>query len=255
MSNEITTNPSNEKDVYPQTVLDKVDYVASPAPVADKTLEITCDVGVTSMLKSICQMLLTAIRLNRIPTTLTDSRIEEYLISLIQLRVLQVGDNFPKSYHVRTIPIPDFFRPILKNIGKLEIPLLRARVSLQWMSDDAASEDGDTRKSASQVTLSQSQMEEVAWDLKCASVSFTNGMPRILTVDDDAIFRIYRNEVGELLVAGPEPGQVAFIVRSVVDICSGEKLWGYPRTRYVSVEDLTPAWEMIVRTAVGSNCE
>lgn len=194
---------------------------------------VSLTVGPEAMLREAAQLLAMSLKVQKNQTIASD-KMEAYLRTLIEYRVLQINGRCPMAS--RDVIVPSFFYPVLSALGKYEDPMKALRISLTIDQDD---------------TLNKDEMESMGFMLSVAGVKCSRGLPNVITVDNDAIFRV-SSEDGELRVAGPDVGELTLLIRSVVRIEFSREVFGTARTRYVSVEDARAPWEAITAMAINA---
>lgn len=209
-------------------------------------------VSVGESMADISKVMFYAVRSKDPHTTITASKIEQFLTSLVALRVQQIGDQrlFMPS---RDIPVPDFFRPVLTQIGIFE-SWSKALTVTPTLVDSDTETTGDSGTGAPMQRLSvmsKDEFDEVAFVLKSTGLRFTRGLPHMKAVECDEVYRVLEDEKGNLLVAGNDVSPLGLIVRSVVRMKFLSEMFGAARTRYLSVEDSRAAWEIIVTKGFG----
>lgn len=184
-----------------------------------------------SMLSTISQRLTLLINFKS-QRSISAADIEKYLVSLIVYRVQQIEGNC--KLRAADVYVPSFFYPVLAGLGRFEDPR-RALALIPTSSDPAP--------------MQPEEMYEFGFMLAASCVKVERGLPRLLTVDSDAIYRV-ENANGELRVAGEDVGELVLLLRTVLDCTFYAEVFGAARTRYLSVEDSGMAWDAILGLAV-----
>lgn len=235
-----------------------VDYVSS---VSVKTgcpsrKEISCEVSLTNVIETISDLL--AMRINiALPREAVSSQdILEMFTVLTVLRVLQCNGKLPQGIRPRNVPVPDIFVPFLASINVATLPDIGVKIYPVWESEshDVTPAEGGKpgvliNTDGKSLKDMLSQIETTAFLLQTQGVRITKGLPKIVDTSDDVMFRIKLDEDGVLWATGPEPGSVALLIRAVVNMTISEEIFGSYRTRYLSLEDLRPSFDMIVAAA------
>ena len=158
--------------------------------------------------------------------------VEDYLISLVVYRIMQIEGNL--KMRAADVYVPCFFYPVLAGIGKFEDPRRALRISPTTNLTPPLTPD---------------KMSEVGFMLATSRVKVERGLPRILTVDSDSFYRVESTHE-ELRVAGDDVGELILLIRTVVNCEFSAEIFGSARTRYLSIEDATTAWDAILGLAV-----
>jgi hypothetical protein len=176
-----------------------------------------------------------------------DSDIEKALVTLVKLRIMQVQRlNIGHLENPRYIKVPDFFRPFLAALSMYEAPLKALTIFPTW--DDGVDLDTGEGVRVKSDLVSKEEYDSargVVMALSHYGVKCTDGLPRITSTTDDSIYRIHQDETGNMLIAGPDVDDVTLLVRSVIRVQLLRKIYGEPRTRYISVDELRGAAEAI----------
>ena len=207
-------------------------------------------VNVTEQVRYLAKQVGFVLEARTVRVPVSDSDIERALLTIVILRCAQLNHSLPKQLNAADVPIPDFFRPFVAQLGIFEDPR-RALIITPYWDAESTGEVTDGKADGTSTALSKEELDDfrdVVWRLKASGLRVTNGLPRNMSVDADNLFRIQETEEGELRVAGPDVCEVDVLVRSILRLQFLENVFGAARTRYVSVEDLRPALDAIVTT-------
>lgn len=248
MADSMTTEATNKREaLFSSNVLDDVHSRITRTGVVAYDRVINIGLGVTSMVKEISQVLTDLLSASGPLPGVTDSIIEESLCTIVKLRCLQLTSSLPKGVSAKDVPIPDFFRPFVSKIAKLDDPSRALRLVPVWSENCTGPTNGDSPSSDMTVTTEEfTDLRRVMRVLKVKGLKVTEGLPRELVTDRDDIFRVEETPSGELLVAGVDVSEADLLVRSVIAMQLAETVFGAARTRYISVEDLRPVLDQVV---------
>lgn len=241
---------NDNKALFDQEVTSLVHDRITRTGVISYDRELCVGVNVTEQLKYLTKQVSFVLEARTLRVPVTDSDIEGALSTIIILRCAQLNHSLPKGLNAADVPIPDFFRPFVAQLGIFEDPRRALTITPYW-DPESTGEVTDGKADGALITLSKEELDsfrDVMWRLKASGLRVTNGLPRNMSVDADNLFRIQETEGGELRVAGPDVCEVDVLVRSILRLQFLENVFGAARTRYVSVDDLRPALDAIVGT-------
>lgn len=249
MSN-MTIGDNETTTVFDQAVLENVQQRITRVGVVYDWRDYNVGVNVTVMLKRTARVLMELIEGKGLSIPLTDSDIEAALLTIVELRCAQLNKTLPRGIFAADVPVPDFFRPFITQLGIFEDPMRGLCIHPVWVQRYESEVTDGKAEGDKQVTNQEYEhLMRVCRVLKASGMRITNGLPRMLVVDSDNVFRIQQTDKGELLVAGSDVSEVDILVRSMLRLQFLECVFGEARTRYVSVEDLRSAFDSIVTSA------